>query len=479
MTASEGGTADVAEDPREPGPLVVSVALLAKSGRLFAAHWWELLAVAALAFVAHHYLMQLAIVVGRAGAAPGMLLFALVPFSTLAGLTVMLLLLRRRQGARGGAALLAAVGSVLIPYLVVYESTGALLRDLGTFFNLGFADDQGRAGAATGDLGGDVDFTYRIPEPTSPLVIGIVAAAVLLRAVGTKLVAREERWRGRPRGLRFTLQAVVGYTEVVWIVLGAVVVRAVLGAAQGWWLERRAGAGLLRWWDSSSTPEILRTVVEGAVAAGGVLLDGAVTGILVPIAWLCIGVIVYGLQAADTISERQVLAAVERQRVVRNVGTGRSEAVALAWRRIADPEGRFGALLGGLVMIVRAGFAPVLVFCIAYQLVNTLVPYLVWGVARGVLPQPTRADWLAVYDPVEAVSQILALILSTALVAAFADGLLARYGARSSLRLAGGRPRRRAATAAASAGAPEATSASAAASGPDDEQPGQSTSSRR
>src|SRR5690625_4846094 len=141
--------------------------------RLLRVQWLPLLVIAVAGVAAHGYLQQLAIVLGRLGAVPGLLGLALVPFSTLLSLVGMLLVLRQRVGSRTvGRDLLAAIGSVLLPVLVVYQSGGGLTDDMRYHMRNGFFDDLNRLG-----LGG-ISGTPRIPEATSVTVLGIVAVAV-------------------------------------------------------------------------------------------------------------------------------------------------------------------------------------------------------------------------------------------------------------------------------------------------------------
>lgn len=422
-------TQTVGVQPQQGLSELLGLGLLRTAWRLLTAHWWQLLAIATCAYVLHHYLIQAAVRVGRAGAVPGLLVFSLVPLVPLVATVLMLLVLRERHQSSGGlASFIAAIGSVLIPFLVVYESQGDFLDDLGSFFNVGFEDDM-ETGA---------DTLYRTPDATSPLVIAVVAAAFLLRAVGSRLADRDTLWQGRQRPLRSVLRSLMGYAEVVWIVLGTVVVTAGLRGLHDWWQQRRIGRGLADWWEgfTASFPT-LGAFGEWLTAAVGTLLDGVTTALVAPLAWLTIGVVVYGLSAADSISEHEVLAAVRRtSRLSRVTQRVNPAVITLAWRRIADPEGRFGALLGGVAMILRSRFVPVLVFCVLYTVLTTGLPFAIWDLARTVFSRFEYPDWLAAYGPLQALSQVALLCLTAPLLAAFADALLVRFGARSQLRLA-------------------------------------------
>lgn len=418
--------------------------LLATTGRLLRSHWWELLAIALVAYVAHYYLMRLAIVIGRSGPVPGLLALAIVPAVPLAATVLMLLVMRRRErGGQGVTGFVVAIGSVLVPFLVIYESRGSLREDVGAYFFDGMEDSRELASAGVTDLGELVDAraaveaSARMPDGTSPLALTVVAIAFVIRMLLSRLIQRDEAWTGALARTRTPLRLLLAYSEVVWLVLGAIVINAGIEAMRGWWDSRRLGVALHDWWAqvTEGLPN-LGAFAEAVVAAAGTVLDGAAIGVLIPIAWLSIGVIVYGLQVADTIDDRRVVSAVGAAPIVGILGRRVSPAViTTAWHRIADPDNRFGALIGGLAMVLRAGFAQVLVFCLAFTTVTVAVPYLTWGVLRVLLEDLTYRDWMAFVLPLDAVNQVVVLVLSSALLAAFADALLARFGAASSLRL--------------------------------------------
>ncbi len=429
--------------PRDGLSQLLELRLLRTSGQLLAAHWWQLAIVGLCAYALHAATMELSVLAYRAGALPGLLVFSLVPLVPLLAVVVALLLLRRHIEASGRAALYAAVGSVLIPFLVVYESQGDFRNDLTDFFNGGFnyvADQQ----AAEGFSGGDTDPTAYdglVLDTGAPVVLLTVLIAFLFRVAGARVAERESLWRsGRLRVLRGTLRALAGFSEVVWIVIGAAVIRTTLVGLQGWWEQRRIGDSIADWWDSIDvTLPLLRGVWDVVASVVGLVLDGAVTGLVAPAAWLAIGVIVYGRSVTDAVSERDLLAAAEKRRVLTGVATKVDPAlVGRAWRRVASPEGRFGALVGGGAMVLRSRYVPLLVFCVVYTIVATGVPYAIWQLAYLVVGDRFEySDWLAAYGPINALVYVVVLCLTTPLIAAYSDGLLARFGAPSQLRIAG------------------------------------------
>ncbi|TDE91632.1 hypothetical protein EXU48_15940 [Occultella glacieicola] len=408
-----------------------SLSLFRTTGRLLRRHWLPLAVIATAGVAAHWYLLDLSVWLGRFGAVPGMLGLSLVPFSTMLAVIGMLLVLRRRERSRHVIIdIMAATGSVLVPFLVVYQSGGQLQDDLRHHTYFGLQDDFSRFDLA------DVDGTARIPDSTSTLVLGIVAVALVGRLIGGYFVTSARYWRGREDPRRTTLQAVVGYLEVVWIVLGAYVVTDLVGRSVEWLGSRAVTHWVTDFWaDVRIELPVIGGIGDWLI--GAIEPVGAALGIalIVPIAWLAIGTIIYGIEATDVIADDEVARVGGRapllNRVTRRFG---DTTITRAWHALAEPNGRFGALIGGMAMIVRAGWVTVLVFCLGYVLI-TQIPYLVWGVARLIAGNITALGWFALWDPLDVIAEILVLMVSAALLAAAADALLQRYGANPSLRL--------------------------------------------
>ncbi|HIZ34274.1 MAG TPA: hypothetical protein H9815_00735 [Candidatus Ruania gallistercoris] len=408
-----------------------SRALIGSVLRLLRMQWLALLVIAIAGVAAHAYLGQLAIVLGRFGAVPGLLALALVPFSTLLTLIGMLLVLRRRVASRTvGRDLIAALGGVLLPFLVVYQSGrgGGLTEDMRSYMLAGFWDDVNRLGIE------NLTGTPRIPEATSVVVLGIVAVALTVRVIAERLVERDSLWRDQEDPRRMTLQVVAGYCELVWIVLGAFVVTYLVSGLAGWWRTRAVVHGVDTWWQGVS--ERLPTLADsvGALVSGiDAVIGAAGTVLVVPLAWLLVGVLIYGIRARDVVT-LDGLPGRDRLLMSRVAATVQDPRVLRSWQRITEPKGRFGMLVGAIGMISRAGWALISVYCLLYVLIS-LVPFLVWGVARALLPGMDMTGWRAWEVTIASTAEVLTMVLSAALLAATSDRLLHRFGAPTGLRL--------------------------------------------
>lgn len=386
-------------------------------------HWLPLLAIAAASLLAHELLARLAVAAGLVGAVPGFLTLALVPIAGLVALVGMLLVVRSREARRSHLwGTVTVAGSVLVPFLVVYESRGDLRADLIDYVRGTLAEQLGAETIVSG-----------LPQIASWLVLGIVAAALVVRAVGAR-IAGSARWRGREGPLRGVLHVVTGYAESVWMTLGAWVLAGALGGLGAWWAGRAVTEQISHGWDRVrvNLPS-LGAVGDWVVDSVPVVTDALVTGVVVPISMLTIAVIVYGLQVADTVTPDEVVRAVRRARWTALTDRIGDAPLRQAWGRLADTGGRFGALGGGLALVLRSAFAPVLAYCMLYTLLTQL-DVLVWWIARRLLGWRTELVWDALYEPLNGVAQMLSLALTVALTAVFADRLLTRLGAAGQLR---------------------------------------------
>ncbi|GAA4288528.1 hypothetical protein [Georgenia daeguensis] len=421
-------------DPREepdggvrlrPDVLRAGGAVVADAGRLLRVHWPALLLLAVVGVLARELLLEAAVVVSRASSVLSQLVLALAPFAQLLTVVGMLLVMRRRgAGERPVLALVTGAAAVMLPFLVIYEHYGNLADDVVTF-GAGTADDLVATITAPG--AGDGEIASRLPAGTSLTVLTSVAVALVLRRLLDRLASR-----AGSDGRRSSLRLAAGYCEVVWLVLGAYVVTVLADGASTWWSTRRVGAGLATWWESVTiTWPTLGTVAETAASGAGLLLAAAATAFLVPLAWLALAAIIYGVQAARVLTARDLHGARVAGRAVGLLGDVRTDR---ALRLATDPGRRYGAVLGATVLVVRAGWQPILMFCLAFLLADNAA-VVVTELARAVVGPQTLLAWSALLPVVDTAGTVLARVLTLALVASAVDSLLRNLGLPGGLRL--------------------------------------------
>ncbi|SMF38151.1 hypothetical protein L603_003100000290 [Cellulosimicrobium cellulans J34] len=417
--------------------------VLADTGRLLARHWPALVAVAVVADVLHELALRAALAVAPSSGVLGLLVLCFSPLATVVGIVVMLHVLRRepRSGRDRLEArtLLGSIASVLVPYLVIYEFYGGLTSDWQTYVDSAALDHAFAAGSG-------IRTASPIPEGFGVTVLAVVAGALLARTLLDRLARRLDRRvassgsDARHSARSAAVRIVAGYCEVVWIVVGAFTVTAVVGRVREWWGTRVVVVEVGAWWDGVvARVDALRPLVDALGPATSLLVAGVVTGLVVPLAWLTLGTIVYGVEAIDVVdpAHATVPGTTPADRATRVVDrfnrTLGDRGARRAWELMLDPGRRFGGLVGALGMLWRSRWGAVLLFCVAFALL-TLGEQVVLTVAQAVVGQPGIVAWRALVDPLGIVSTVVVQVLTTALLAAAADALLANLGLPSALR---------------------------------------------
>lgn len=404
--------------------------MLGTAGRLIARHWPALVALCLAGAVGRELAMRAAV---RTSDVDGVLGFLVLVFAPLATLTALVLMLRVVRSslpwlrlasaasneqtlvAGGGRPfrLLNYLGSALVPFLAVYASYGYLKEDVGEYGYRVFA----AAVFGDGDIfsGKKIDVLDRLP-----FTFGVSLAVVVVLAVALRWLL--SRFDGRPR---LAWLGVLGaYVEVLWITLVAWTITDFRGTATDWAQDRRA----VHWVeDSWSTAMDAIGPFAGPVGAvtgwlGGLL--GSVDAVLVvPLAWLAVGAVVYGHRVKPPAPQSDLLRKASK----------RWSVVPKPVRRVAseltgDVRERFGPLADGLRLVFRAGVAPMLLFCLAFVLAQTAAKWL-WELERLLIgPQDINTVWRAVDTPLGLVNDVASTVLLVCLLGAAIDRVLRARG---------------------------------------------------
>jgi len=371
-------------------------AVIARAGRLLAAHGPALLAWMLGGTLAHFLLLKLAALVGARSAVGGILLVPLAALALLVAYVAMLLVLRDGMSslralapppgasdsdrrARRAAFLSGVLGGIL-PFFAFYAAWGFLRTDVAAYLNDAFEWQfawglQAVAEGTTFDRSGTID-----DLGVNPLTVGILVIAFAGRSAFKRFGTRLPRLVG----------VFAVYLEALWVYLAAYVLADLIGTFTSW-VQTRQGlvwladlrAGLTGWleplgfaWDA----------VEWALGeAGGIML--------LPLAWLTIAGVIYG-QAVKADAPRLAV------RRLDGIRTRYGAVPQRVRRRLSDlwggATGRFRPIWAAIVLMWRAG--PVLIG--AYVLLFTIITlgeqWLMIAVSRAVGPH----DLLDVWAPI-------------------------------------------------------------------------------
>ncbi|MFX0537574.1 hypothetical protein ACQBAT_01040 [Ornithinimicrobium sp. Y1847] len=431
---------------RQVGRSVVGAfAVVWEAARLLVAHWPVLVVLLLLGAALRELVLWGSFELSKISPVGATITVALAPLVSVIALIMALravLPSMRHVGADEGMSRsrgLAVLTAALVPFLAVYAAQGYLREDARRFLNETAADEMNRTNWFIGETMQDRTWAG---APTVVVVTIVVVALVLRWGLDRSGLAR------RSVGLGL----LAGWVEAVWLLTIAKVVANSWSGAWQWVLDRRGVTWLLDAW--AWVVGVLGPLGEALNAAIGWLwgvLGNFDTLVVVPMAWLTVGAVVYGRELAAP-APAPSLAQVE-DRMIRSVSDERTrrrlERARARMERARDrarraqertswvPEwlrtwvagpvtsvtGRFANLGKGLLTLVRAGLVPMVTLCLMFVLATHA------GVAGAeVLREivgPMDPDWGAVVSPWVAMGlNLLGTLLMVVLIAAAVDRFL-------------------------------------------------------
>jgi hypothetical protein len=394
-------------------------AVVATAARLFARHWPVLLALAMAGRAARELVMFVAVHASALNGVLGGLVFVLVPVAALAALVLMLRVVQASLPRLGTVVAQSAapaparrlfdhVGSVLVPFLAVYASYGYLKKDGAEYLYRVFQDEvMGNAALLTAPS--KVDVKSRLPFTIGVVLVSTIAVTLVLRwLLG--------RWEGRQQ--RRWAAVAGGYLEVTWIVLAA---RGISQFKKTWtdWLEERR---IVRWiettWDQiTEAVGRLGRPMKALTSWLGDVVGSLDMLIVVPIAWLAVGAVIYGFKAAAPPPPSSGL----YQRAARRLSAGPRPLRRATTEVAGELRSKFGPLLQGLGLILRAGLRPMLLFWLAFLIAQSGAQWL-WELERAIIgPQDVGVVWSPLSSVLGVVNEAAGNALLVCLLAAAVD----------------------------------------------------------
>jgi uncharacterized membrane protein YkvA (DUF1232 family) len=289
-------------------------AVVAQGARIWWRSWPLLLVIALLAVAGRHAAGWAAVNASTVNNTLGWAVLVLAPLSMVAGIVAMLHVLRRDLPALAAIGrtrgpddatsghqrgLVDVLASVFVPFLALYASYGLLAEDRSRFLNTAAFREYRESFSLTGD-GPDGSF--------SELATGWGLVALVVVAVVVRWLLG--RWEGRSH--RRVLGFAGAYVEAFWLLAVAAYATGLLDQLWAWVESRRAVSVVLEWWLSlldllGPVAAPVDTVVDAVAGVLGNLDDLVV----IPLAWLTVGAVVYGhkLAAPTPLQPRVRLAA--------------------------------------------------------------------------------------------------------------------------------------------------------------------------
>lgn len=397
--------------------------MLITAGRLLLRHWPVLLAVFLAGLFAHELAMRTAVQASLLSAELGMLVLVLAPLSFLVSLVLMLRVLRPslpwlgRAGGEPPPSIIRYLGVVLLPFMTIYYFENYLFDDASDYQRRVLDDSFERnLEAASAEILGEVADAGRIdPDDRLPFTLTLTVLIVVVAAfVGRLLLSR---WHAPDR--RPWLGIPGAYLELIWFTTAYAAFTLVAESMVDWFGNRRL-VHIVQdaWTDAMGSASGLSTPL-GAVPTWMAEQFGSIDAVLViPLAWLATAAIVLGHQPPPVVEGRA--------RALYEQGAKRWAGVppVVAWaadKVTSDLRSWFTPLAQGVRMLLRAGLAPMLLFCLAFVAVRTGADWM-WELQRLIIgPQNFDSVWFPLYGPLHIVNRAVEYTLLACLLAAGVD----------------------------------------------------------
>ncbi|HST44627.1 MAG TPA: hypothetical protein VLK29_05315 [Luteimonas sp.] len=348
-------------------------------------HWPALLACFFAQRVAYDVLLMAAIQLAETGVLLSYAAVAVLIVSQLVGAIAMFLVLRPSMPsmqARSGLptmlaqrAWLDVLAVALLPFFAYYAAWG-LLDGIKRDFILTYQ--------------GWVSFERREPLQDILALRGLwIALAVSwgLREVSKRRFAatRHGAW-----------SILVAACEAYWLFVGAAVIARGWGLATAWWESRVVYVSITRWWENPFIGLVSLAPLKRLVDPAWEVLATAAGAVAMPLVWLAIAAIVYGmdLRRRGRLDRHDAHARLVSRRY-RNLHPVLKKAVDKAsggW------SGKGIPILNAIRLVLRAGLPALLVLCVGWALLD-FVDAHAWGLATRAIGSRAWEEWRVIGQP--------------------------------------------------------------------------------
>lgn len=317
-----------------------------------------------------------------------------------------------RRASRGSVVedRLALLASTLIPFFAVYAAQGYLREDTRQFLN----------DTASDEFLNNADFwlgTGKINFERTLIAEGWWFWGAVAVAFGIRWLI--ERLDLPKKGTGWGWLA--AYVEVTWVTLFATGLMNKIGEWTDWFKNRQAAASAQQAYErvteSLGGPGQLIDQVL-AFIAGAIGKADAI--ILIPMAWLTVGAVVYGRTLTQAKKAEPGARAKQWSERVKKVP---SPVRRVGQEVFGGAISRFNGLAGALRTFARAGLAPMLLFCLVFVLAKQAEVGTAWVLRWAMGPQDP--DWMVVITPyLTLIRRGVYTVLMVALLAAAVDRML-------------------------------------------------------
>lgn len=385
--------------------------VLRDAARLLWRHWPVLLVLYLLGMAGRELALYLAVEGSSVNVWLGA---ALLPFAPLAVMIAILLMLDAVAPSLWHGPVrqdkLTLLAGALVPFLAVYSAQGYLRADRGRFLNESIADEYNNDGY------------WLDPSSFQSRTIADVDTTILLIVIVAVLLARRALdWTGLARSNQ-VVRLFAAWLEVAWMTWLASLLLSSISDIQAW-LEKRVFIDWLfdTWKGFLDLIGPLAAPAQAVASWTGGLLSDIDALVVVPLAWLTTGAVIYG----GTLASRRLTGWTPAQLEVARARAALLPGPVRSWLKSVAKAlfGRFSTLLGGLRTLAVGGVVPMVLFCLAF-LISRYAGLGMAELIRGALgPRPAQTA-ITFNSYVQIASTAVPMLLQIVLVAAAVDRLL-------------------------------------------------------
>ncbi len=341
-----------------------------------------------------------------------MFLFTLVVMTSLATTAGMLYVIRdalmetgaRREAGEGRESLLGALNRTALVFAGIYLTWGFVTQDVRDFMEIDLRRQPDRilvdafAGEDSGVMAGLIGLDAKVS------LVTMVVAYVIKTFFGR----RHEAGAGRFSGILAT------FGELAFVFYGINALHAAVGARSDWLGGRAVVTAWHDWTDQAKASVPGWEQVTGFI---GAVWPYVIDALVVPLAWLTVGILVYGAYAEDT---RTTIRGTRLERAAEHVERAHNWTRLALIRLSAGWTGRWIPLLNSLRLTIRGGAPLFGLFALCYVGLRVGGDYL-GRAGRYLAAFDEPYIWFMTYVPVAIVVDLLVTTLSMCLIAATFD----------------------------------------------------------
>lgn len=221
--------------------------------------------------------------------------------------------------------------------------------------------------------------------------------------------------------------------EAYWVFVGVAAVAALYGIARNWWHSRAVYVVVTNWWQAPSFGTLSLAPLKAFIDPLRDFLATAAGAVLMPLVWLAIAALIYGLDLRR--QQRLDRADARLRHAVQRYGRLHYGWRMLAAKLSAGWNNKGVPLVNGVRLVLRAGLPALLTLCLGWQLLEFLDASVWLGIVKW-FGARSHEGWEILGQPLSVLfgsprmvrAGLVTEVLRVVLIAATFSGAVSRLG---------------------------------------------------